>query len=240
MCKICRIIFVFYLGLVIGLLILIKKNSQYKKENEMVKSYLDKQEKYIKKVLEKESNAKGFCHDIKNHMNMLGEYINNEDIESAKRYMLKINGAIEHTKIESYTGIIALDAVISEMCRKMDKKIEFKWEGIISNDEKIDIFDMCILFTNIISNAIEACNKYTGKKYIKVKIYQYNDVIKIYEENTHDGNIKTDKNGKLMTSKEDSNNHGYGSKNISSIIEKYDGIIKIFYDERVFKLNITI
>lgn len=240
MCKVSQTILMLFVGLVIWLSILVKKNIRYKKENKRINLYLEKQEQYIKNILEKENYAKGFRHDIKNHINMLSQYINNLDIGGAKKYILKINEITEYAKIESYTGIIPVDAVLSEIFRKMDDNIKLRREGSISNEQKLDSFDMCVLFTNIISNAIEACNKCTDEKYIRVKIYQYHNVIKIYEENTYDGNIKIDKSGKLINSKADKNNHGLGSKNIKNIVEKYDGIVQIIFDERVFKLNITI
>lgn len=240
MCKLCRIIYMAFFGAAVWLSILIKNNTQYKKEMKKLKFYLKSQDKYINYILEKEDAYKGFRHDVRHHINMLGDYINNGDIEAAKEYILKIKGVIEYTKKEIYTGIASVDAIISEMHGNMDKSIEFIWEGIITDNKKIDVYDMCTLFVNIISNATEACNKCIGKRYIIIKVYQYNDVIKIYEENTFDGNIKADKEGKLITTKEDSNNHGIGSKNIRRVVKKYGGIMKIHYDDKIFKINITI
>lgn len=229
-----------FFGVAVWLSVSTKRNTQYKMEQEMYNLYLRKQEEYIENVIEKDTQAKKFRHDIKNHMSILGEYINNGDIEKAKEYIERINGFTENIKVERYTGIGVVDAVISHMCNNMDKAIDFQWEGSITDEKNIDVFDMCTLFVNIMKNAIEACEKCIGDKYIKVKIYQYNEMIKIYEENTFCGDIKVDKGGNLITLKEDNVNHGFGSKNIRSVVEKYDGVIKLEYDENIFKLDIMI
>lgn len=48
------------------------------------------------------------------------------------------------------------------------------------------------------------------------------------------------KNGKLISSKEDGKNHGWGLENVREIVERYDGILNIRYENRVFEAEVLI
>ena len=46
-------------------------------------------------------------------------------------------------------------------------------------------------------------------------------------------------NNCLPITKNDKNYHGFGTKSIKYICEKYDGIVNFEYKDNLFKLNIT-
>ena len=47
-------------------------------------------------------------------------------------------------------------------------------------------------------------------------------------------------NGEIITSKNDSKNHGYGLKNTEKTVEKYDGYMEINHSESIFKIDVLL
>lgn len=47
-------------------------------------------------------------------------------------------------------------------------------------------------------------------------------------------------NGEIVSTKEDSENHGYGLKNIKKAVEKYDGYIEDDHDNNTFSVDIIL
>ena len=99
--------------------------------------------------------------------------------------------------------------------------------------------DIALLLSNLLNNALEACQKCVDEKVIKVKLILEDDNIVLSVKNTYDGNVITSE-GSYITTKKNKKNHGIGIKNMIQVIEKYDGYYSISYDERYFSFSCVI
>ena len=100
--------------------------------------------------------------------------------------------------------------------------------------------DIVVILWNLLSNAIEACEKYSGKKVIKLKFIKERDDIIISVKNTYNGELEI-RDGEIQTSKlYDSDEHGIGIKNIIAVIEKYQGSYAIQNDKEEFYFSIML
>ena len=91
--------------------------------------------------------------------------------------------------------------------------IKFKYQAEILIDE----MDISIVVGNIMDNAIEACQAFDGEKVIEGYIHSNDSdvVIKITNSSAKGNGLKTKKSDKHF--------HGYGTKSITSLAEKYSG-----------------
>ena len=89
---------------------------------------------------------------------------------------------------------------------------------------------------NALENAVEACEKVIGDKFISVRSYNRGNLFFIEVENNFNGVIEKD----FSTNKPDKNLHGLGLKNIRRCAQKYLGDIDIKIDENIFKLTIML
>jgi len=100
--------------------------------------------------------------------------------------------------------------------------------------------EITALFGNALDNAIEACEKVEeDKKWVKVVIRNVSamTIIKItnpYKE------IKTDKEGRLLTTKADSRHHGLGTKGMEQIVQRHNGTMQYRAEDGVFCLEIAL
>ena len=58
-----------------------------------------------------------------------------------------------------------MDAVIAPFVMEAESKnIKVQFKGRVSDNVAIDMFDMCTIISNLLNNAIEACEKYKRTK----------------------------------------------------------------------------
>lgn len=124
----------------------------------------------------------------------------------------------------------------------MEGNIDFKVGIDFSKCEFIEMIDITSIFSNLIDNAIEACNNINDKdinKYITIKSTFIKGYYVIRCENSKMNKIIV-KNNKIFTTKKDKFFHGLGIENIKSSVKKYDGELKIKNDDYKFIASIYI
>jgi len=96
---------------------------------------------------------------------------------------------------------------------------------------------------SLLNNALEAVAK-VDEKAIKLDIEYSKESLFIRVENTFDGEIKCEKGKndamKVIASRKDGDNHGYGLKNIRKSVEKYNGHVGISYKGNIFSVGVLL
>lgn len=233
---------VFFL-IFLGLLVSIYKNEIFQNEMNMYSFYLSEQEKYIQLILEKDNEMRKFRHDAREHIYIISQCIEEKDYETAKRYIDNMNESFGKAQVIRYTGITAVNVIISEKKNCMDiKGIKFVYDiNLMKLPEHVAVYDVCTLLINILNNAIRACEYLQSTdKVIKLVVDVDEDKIYIYSQNKFNNKIEFDNNQNPITSKKDGINHGLGSKIVRSVVKKYDGDIKYSIDNQEFIVEIIV
>lgn len=187
------------------------------------------------------ANAKVY-HDFNNHINILYQYLLHSDIKSALEYMDRISEPIKNLLERTWTGNEVIDVIINSKLRKMqenniESSINVEYPGkcdIVSND-------ICTILSNLLDNAIEACqrNQEIMNKWINITIRIVNQMLVIIIENGNEV-VPQVRNMHLVTSKADERFHGWGLKSVESAIEKYEGVMQHKIEEGKFKVVVTL
>lgn len=204
-------------------------------ENEIIKQLLAQEQKQHE--LSKQSidiiNVK--CHDLKHFINSFNGRIDTDEIQ-------KLEKAISIYDSNIKTDNDVLDLILTEkslLCEKnsihLDCMVDGKQLDFISQS------DLYSLFGNALDNAVEAVSKVEDieKRVIGIYSNRQNNLISIHIENYFNGEVKF-LDDKPVTSKEDSNYHGFGIKSMEMIAEKYGGYLNIRIDGDKFFLNIIL
>ena len=160
-----------------------------------------------------------------------------------KEYVGNINLELNSMNNSFNTGNKIVDIILSDkksICIK--NNINFECFLDLSKLDFVDMNDICIIFSNAIDNAIQACQKIKTnslKKFISIKVTYVNSFCVINIENSKINKILS-KKGNIITDKKDKFHHGLGIKNIKNIVNKYDGEVSIKFDDEKFLLTIMI
>lgn len=211
-------------------------NQTWKEKEQLNKEYLSALEEHYRYLGKKEEETKKFRHDVRNHLYTLDELVRQGREEEYHCYMKEIFGILESPSYHVDTGNRVVDAIINQYAVTFrEEGITFILEGHLPADCFVASFDLCVLFSNMLQNALEAVRKWE-KKEIKI-LLRYDDYgIFIHEENTF--NTIQMKDNFLVTSKKNHAVHGYGSANMRDSIKKYNGTIEYTAENHRFGVTI--
>ena len=97
--------------------------------------------------------------------------------------------------------------------------------GSFPRECKIDAYDLCTIFSNILSNALEAARQAPEKRIALSCRYTSSNII-IIIKNTF-MNVGQFDRKQIQTSKQDLDYHGFGLENIRECVEQHNGLMDI-------------
>lgn len=196
-----------------------------KRELEIVARQLnysyEKQLGLMKTSLKKTSS---FRHDMTRHIISLRSLINASENSKAIEYLDKIDEDVSGNHMFVNSGNMVVDSVINFELSAVEKEnvdLSLMIEQI-PDKLKIKDYDLTILISNIVLNAVEAVRLIEYDKRISLRLEYDKSMLMLSVTNTFDGVIDTSSNG-FKTRKKDKTLHGIGLSNVKAIIDKYNG-----------------
>ena len=191
----------------------------------MEKEYYDAQVKYINEI-------RSIRHDMQAHMIVLQHYLESENYEKARAYLGDMR---RHQNIPSLvvkdTGNDLVNAILSDTLSCSSKQILFEMEGLLPEHVNISEYDICVLFSNLFSNAREACERLRmTSPVIQMKVKEQREEYFIAIENPIEWKIEM-KDSEFVTSKKEKESHGFGTQNIIKVVKQYHGWIDFYISE---------
>ena len=224
----------------LGAVILLKVSKNVSQERELeTKMYLKEQKNYYEYLEEREKNTKKFRHDVRNHLELLTKLINSKQYEEVNDYLEKINIKIDELGNAVSIGNGIAEAIVNKYYyQAIDSGVKMKVSGVLPAECRIDAYDLCTIFSNILSNAIEAAGKSKKKQiYLDCRYNDENIIINIRNTYKDNGQFK---NKNLVTTKSDREYHGFGLENVRECVERNNGLIYIEIGKEEFMETISI
>ncbi len=176
-------------------------------------------------------------HDMKNHIIALSALSRNKEWEKIDSYLKNMEG-IALDADEDMTGNKVVDALLYQK-RKHAEEENIKWECDVQIPKEycINEFDLCVLFGNILDNALEACGRMPGGecRFINIQAKMVKKCFLIEVKNSMD---RTEKYADGFTSKGDLKEHGIGLLNVSDVVNKYNGAVNTEAENGIFVISI--
>ena len=149
--------------------------------------------------------------------------------------------SLVYTIIDSVCVCLFLDAFASHRWRDHRFLVGVIVQTILMYDLSnlsFDASDIVVLLSNLLDNAIEACQQYDkGDKAIHVMAVAQQDFF-VSVRNTSEPVVII--NGSIPTTKPEPQMHGFGLANIRLILEKYSGEYTMFYENGWFQFTADI
>lgn len=211
------------------------------RENKIFQLEAKKQTDMYRSISENFAKQRKKTHEYKNQIMCIESLIAAKNYGELEGYVRNISGNLNAELDHIQTNNVIVDAILNSKYREMlDKNIVFIFKINDLSEIKVCDEDIVVILSNLLNNAIEACEKCQDKKIIKMKLVKESDTIIISVKNTYDGTLVME-NGEIQTSKKsETDEHGIGIKNIIDVITKYQGSYSIRNEEHEFCFSIIL
>ncbi len=213
----------------------------YVEQNHLKEEYIRMQQDYYRTIYDKDREMRCFRHDVASQIGMLQLLLERNEVDGAREQLNRIYQDFSRATFRKIqVGDEMLDAVLSMMHqRALEKGINLDVMGEVQGKRECDVYELCTIFSNAISNAIEACQKLEGEKVVSVKINEHNRTLCcIFENAATEDMYQAVLND--VTTKEDRDNHGYGIHNIRRAVKRLNGSMEYRYKDGKLELEIYI
>lgn len=202
--------------------------TKHEKAVALLQSQLSGQKVYIEEAKKRNERYSSFQHDIDNHLLVISGLLRDKLFTQAEQYTNKLHISCGALLMNVSTGKPALDVLLKEkLSYAKQNQITVTYDVVIPEGFNIDDMDLCVLFSNILDNAITACAEGTEeKKLLSLSAKVKAQFLIIEAANT--------------TSAAEPITFGTGLANIQHITEKYHGTMETELNSRRFRISILL
>lgn len=203
------------------------------------------QQHQYENIITSHKQVKKIRHDMLSHLITIDGYLEGNKVDEAKNYIGKLNSDLDFERQGILSGNVGVDAIINNRKAKANEcGIQTSVDVMIPKSFNIDDLDLCVILGNVLTNAIEACQRIddVASKYIDFKMKYKRGIILIEVKNSYNKMTLHEKNGKFISSKSSrrSNEIGLGLANIESVTKKYNGFLELEMKENEFVIKLVI
>ncbi|MBE5867794.1 MAG: GHKL domain-containing protein [Lachnospiraceae bacterium] len=217
-----------------------RKRSRLQQVQKSLEIQLGQSVREIHALQESQALAKRYRHDLRHHLQYLSNCIENEQSEQAQAYIAGICREIEAQKVQQYCENEVGNLVLSAFMGRAKKEgIALKVRGMLPALIKLSDSDLCVLLSNALENAINACKPLvlTGRDCtIDVQFYMRESKFFLQIMNPCEGEVRFEK-GIPVSGRE---GHGIGVQSICAIVQQYGGICSFLVQDGQFILRLSL
>ena len=206
------------------------RTSQIEKERDIMEIQLQRQYEEIS-ILR---------HDFRNGIDCLCGMIEQGDCSGALAYAKrfkerKVNTILSQVQCSS----TMLNAVVNAKFNDAQSKgIDTSLRLVVQIPHDLE-FDLSIMLSNLLDNAIEACEKNPSNAQILLTISEEAGYYRLVVRNTIAASVLK-KNQELKTEKANKKLHGWGLRSVTDLVSKRNGLIDFYEKEGMFYVDILL
>lgn len=200
---------------------------------------LELEREHYRKLAGHIEDAKKTRHDLRHHLSVVQAYISSGNKENLEKYLEQYKTSLPAESVISLCSNYAVNVLASYYIEQAQHNgIEADVQLRLPESIEIADADLCIVFGNLMENALEACKRQIGPgRFIKVRAAFSGDNVIITIDNSFEGDIFKE-NDIFLSSKR--NGHGIGLTSVQAVAQKYDGISNFEYSGNVFRASVML
>ena len=230
-------------GLDVVIFIFLRKmnrTSQIEKERDIMEIQLQRQQDEMQHLQQQYEEISILRHDFRNGIDCLCGMIEQGDCSGALEYAKqfkerKVNTILSQVQCSS----TMLNAVVNAKFNDAQSKgIDTSLRLVVQIPHDLE-FDLSIMLSNLLDNAIEACEKNPSNAQILLTISEEAGYYRIVVRNTIAASVLK-KNQELKTEKANKKLHGWGLRSVTDLVSKRNGLIDFYEKEGMFYVDILL
>lgn len=176
-------------------------------------------------------------HDMKNHVIALSGLVERSEWAKIADYLKQMEQCADPGAGAEATGNSAVDALLYQK-RKLAEKNSILWECDVQIPPACGIpeFDLCVLFGNLLDNALEACRKLSPgeDRWIRVQARPIKKCFLLEIKNCTD---LEHMDAVRSAGKHPVHGHGIGLLNVRDVLRKYNGTLHMDLKDHLFVVS---
>ncbi|MDD4389570.1 MAG: GHKL domain-containing protein [Eubacteriales bacterium] len=253
------VISMFYIVFIIVYSNEMQKRNKLELNNAMLEAQSERAKKEIYALQQVQNQTAIYRHDMRHHLSLLLGFLENGEEEAAIDYIRRAQVDIDGIVPVRYCENNMINLILSAFVVKANQRgVSFSIDAVLPDTLPFSDTELCTLLSNALENAVEAAAKKTGcgqndcsgsdqddcsgcaegegtgNVHLNCKIHKGNLLILI--ENTYAGMVQI-KNGLPQTKRE---GHGFGTKSIVMLVDRYKGYYSFSSSDGLFTLKIVL
>jgi len=199
---------------------------------------LEMQREYYKTLQTHITETKRARHDLRHHLSVFQSYIDKGETEKLADYVNEYRASLPDDTEIAFCENYAVNSILRHYIGiarsegiQVDARLEMPEKTSVSDS------DLCIIFGNCIENAIEACRRTDGDRFIKINSKITGKMFAVTIDNSFDGVIKKE-GGMLFSRKHEGD--GIGTSSVSAVAKKYDGEARFEANGNIFQTSVML
>ena len=216
------------------------RTSQIEKERDIMEIQLQRQQDEMQHLQQQYEEISILRHDFRNGIDCLCGMIEQGDCSGALAYAKrfkerKVNTILSQVQCSS----TMLNAVVNAKFNDAQSKgIDTSLRLVVQIPHDLEL-DLSIMLSNLLDNAIEACEKNPSNAQILLTISEEAGYYRLVVRNTIAASVLK-KNQELKTEKANKKLHGWGLRSVTDLVSKRNGLIDFYEKEGMFYVDILL
>lgn len=205
-------------------------------ESRLLETQITEQKKHSQLMVEHMAELRRQRHDLRHQLTVI-QGLAGADNPKLKEYIDSLLNAIP-TAPQVYCENQAVNAIVSHYAALYRKQsVEGDIRLVVpAKTEQITDAELCVIFGNLLENALEACGRMTeGRRFLRLSSDVHLGTLTITMDNSFDGQVKQE-NGRYRSSKRD--DFGVGLSSILAVARRHGGDARFEPDGQVFRSSV--
>lgn len=204
----------------------------------VIAAQLKIQEGQYEKLLDNIEQTARLRHDWRHHLLSINGFVEKGNMADLQKYLMELSPKYFTEKETSLCENHIVDVILQHNAAiAKEQGVVMNIEANIDKVLSIPNTDLCIIFGNLIENAVEACTRREEDKEIVIKAVMKGKQLVLLVKNTYQEKVAFKEDIYYSTKHE---GVGIGISTVQNIVGKHKGVIKIKFDENYFKVYVLI
>jgi hypothetical protein len=239
------VLFIFDLGLTGGQFV--RKSIETTREKDRLETEMNFMSRMLNarrheyaRLAETASKIASARHDLRHQLAVIRRYNADGDSRGLENFLDEISGSVKPPPgpiCENY-AVGAVTEHYMSIARDNGVEPDVKLD-IPARIGRVQDMDFCIITGNLLENAVEACLRTRGPRFVRVRSRIFNDTLSLMVENSFDGTW-LEKDGAYLSLKRGTGDMavpGIGISSVKEICHKYDGMLRFDIRNNIWRAS---
>ena len=189
----------------------------------------------FRQLTENIEHARAARHDLRHHLSVISNYVNDQNYDGLRAYLDEYTDNLPEDAIAPLCQNYAVDAVARHYLSRVHQTgVELNIRFQLPAETGIPDSDLCIVFGNILENAVESClRQKKGRRFITACCEATGKRVLLTVDNSGDDGTAAAKADRYK-------GMGVGMKSVRAVAEKYGGSLDFRREGGIYKTSVIL